>query len=239
MARTIERDTTDSGTPVPTRGTYAIAANTLVFKGEQVGLDADGRAMRAGPLSTGCVLVVGKASHTVDNRNGSELGGAAGAADLEVEFGAFGWNNSESADEIAADDVGKVCYAVDEETVALTSQSSTLPPAGFVTEVRDGQVFVAQSPAFAKSAEAAALADAGVALQKRTVTVGHADLTDADTSEDESIGAALPANARVLGTTIKLATPFSGITGPITVDIGSSGDIDALVDGAKDRKSVV
>ncbi len=227
-----DRMTKDIGSPVPCRGTYPIAANTRIFKGSMVALDSAGRAIPATTLAGGAVRVIGKASHQLDNRTGSELGGAAGAADLEVEFGVFGWGNSADADAIAADDVGKVCYAADDQTVALTSNSGARAPAGFISEVRGSDVYVVMSPAAASTAEAVALAGAGVSIQKRTVTVGHADLTDADTSEDENIGAALPANARILGVAIKLATPFAGITGPVTVDIGSSGDIDALVDGA-------
>lgn len=232
-ALSIERETPGTAALVPARGTYPIAANTRIFKGSQVALDSSGRAIPATTLAGGAVRVVGKASHTLDNRTGSELGGGAGAADLEVEFGVFGWENSGGGDAIADDDAGKACYAVDDQTVALTSDGGARTPAGFISEVgEDGKVYVWQSPAAAKIAESGALADAGVSLQKRTVTVGHADLTDADTSEDENIGAAMAANARILGVTIKLATPFAGITGPVTVDVGSAGDIDALVDGA-------
>jgi hypothetical protein len=223
---------TDFAGLVPARGTYGVKANVYPKKGGMIALDSAGRAMPAGALAGGSVRVVGKSSATIDNRTGSELGGAADAAQLEVEFGVFGWDNSADADAIANDDAGKPCYAVDDHTVALTSQSGTLPYAGIIEEVRDGQVYVWQGPHVAAIAEAVALAGAGVALQKRTVTVGHADLTDADTSEDENIGAALPDNARILGVAIKLATPFAGITGPVTVDIGSAGDIDALIDGA-------
>lgn len=219
--------------PTPARGTYPIAANVQIFDGAMVGLNASGQAMPADTIANGCVQIVGKSSAHYDNRTGSLLGGLAGATDVEVEFGVFGWVNSAGADEILATTVpGTVVYADDDQTIALTSQSGTIVAAGIFTELRDGKVFVWQGPHVATLAESSVLADAGVSLQKRTVTVGHADLTDADTSEDENIGAALPANARILGTNIKLTTPFAGITGPVTVDIGSSGDIDALVDGA-------
>lgn len=70
-------------------------------------------------------------------------------------------------------------------------------------------------------------------IAKRTVTVGHADLTAAALTEAVNIGTALPANARILGVAIKLATPFSGGgASAVSVDIGSSGDADAIVDGA-------
>ena len=232
MALSKNRMTSFAGL-MPARGTYPIKANVQIFKGAQVALDSAGRAMPAGALAGGSVKVVGKSSAHYDNRTGSALGGSAGAVDVETEFGTFLWENSDAADEIAADDVGKPCYAVDDTTVALTSQSGTLPCAGYISELdENGNVYVWQSPAVCAMAASASLADAGVSLQKRSVTVGHADLTDADTSQDFSIGAALPANARILGVDLHTLTAFAGITGPITVDIGSSGDTDALVDGA-------
>lgn len=71
--------------------------------------------------------------------------------------------------------------------------------------------------------------------QKRTVTVGQADLTAAvnGTAQAINIGAALPANARIRGAQLKLATPFTGGgASAVTVDIGTAEDVDAIVDGA-------
>jgi len=70
-------------------------------------------------------------------------------------------------------------------------------------------------------------------IQKRSLTATHATITAAAGDETLSIGAALPANSRILGVSIHTVTAFSGGTvGDFTVDIGSAGDIDALVDGA-------
>jgi hypothetical protein len=74
---------------------------------------------------------------------------------------------------------------------------------------------------------------AGASVQKRTVTVGHADLDAAALTQAIDIGEDLPANARILGVAIKLTTAFSGGgAAAVSVDIGSSGDVDAIVDGA-------
>jgi hypothetical protein len=84
-------------------------------------------------------------------------------------------------------------------------------------------------------AEVKPLADDAYAarVQKKTLTVGHADLTDADGSQTVNLDTALPANARIVGVNVKLATPFSGGTASaVSVDVGSAGDPDALVDGA-------
>jgi hypothetical protein len=222
-----------SATPLPSRGTYPIKANVQIFKGAKVGLDSSGRAMPADTLANGTVQIVGRSSGHYDNRTGSTLGGAAGACDVEVEFGVFGWENSATAAIASTTVPGSVVYAEDDETTSLTSQTATLIAEGIFTELRDGKVYVWMGPHVATLAESSVLADAGMTVSKRTVTVGHADLTDADTSQDINIGAALPANARIVGVDLHTFTAFSGGTvSALAVDIGSSGDVDALVDGA-------
>ena len=67
-------------------------------------------------------------------------------------------------------------------------------------------------------------------IQTRTVTIGHADLTDADGEQSINIGAVLPANAMILAVDVALATPFSGGTATLVLlNIGTSGDPDAIV----------
>lgn len=145
MSLSLERMTKFAGV-TPARGTFPIAANVRIFKGALVGLNSSGQAVPGTTISGGCVAGVGKASATYDNRTGSELGGSAGAVDVEVEFGVFQWENSESSDEIAEDDVGKVCFVVDDQTVSLTNNTDTRGIAGFVTEVRDGKPYVFMGP---------------------------------------------------------------------------------------------
>lgn len=81
------------------------------------------------------------------------------------------------------------------------------------------------------TAEAAILALQGGAIQKRTVTVTHADLTDAVAGEAQAIniGAVLPANARILGRELTGLTEFSGgSVASCTLSIGGT-DADAIV----------
>ncbi len=131
---------------LPCRGTYPIKANVRIFKGSQVGLDSAGRVMPADTIANGCLEIVGKASATYDNRTGSVLGGAAGAVDVEVEFGIFKWANSAAADAIAAANVGQVAYAVDDQTVALTSNGGLRPVAGVICEIESSAPYVWQGP---------------------------------------------------------------------------------------------
>lgn len=84
---------------------------------------------------------------------------------------------------------------------------------------------------FESSVEFSNAATTGI-VRKASLAIGHADLTDADGSQTLTI-ATLPAGAQVLGVNVKLATPFTGGgAGSVTLDVGSSGDADALVDGA-------
>jgi hypothetical protein len=67
---------------------------------------------------------------------------------VKVRSGIFGpFDNSSSADAIANDDAGKVCYIVDDATVALTSGSATRSIAGTIYKV-DGnsKVWVSVDP---------------------------------------------------------------------------------------------
>lgn len=77
---------------------------------------------------------------------------------------------------------------------------------------------------------ASAALDAGK-IQKRTVTIGHADLTSAANGEAQAIniGAALPANARIIGRELTGLTEFSGgSVSSLTLSIGGT-DADGIV----------
>ncbi len=146
MALALERLTKFAGV-TPARGSFPIKANVKIYKGAMVALDSAGRAMPAGVISGGALTAVGKASATYDNLTGSALGGAAGAIDVEVEYGVFAWASATGGgDDIASDDVGKVCYMKDDQTVALTNGTDTRGLAGFITEVRGSDVYVYMGP---------------------------------------------------------------------------------------------
>lgn len=181
-ALALERLTPSAGS-YPSRGTYPIRANVLIYKGSQVGLDSSGRAMPANTIANSCVRIVGKASATYDNRTGSALGGAAGAVDVEVEFGIFQWANSDS---IAAADVGKACYAVDDQTVALSDSGETRPFAGIILEVVDSKPYVFQGPSVLAPASSASLDSPtkGLHMVRGASTANIADLSAASTTID-------------------------------------------------------
>ncbi len=132
----------------PSRGSYGIKANVQIWKGSLICLDSAGRAMPGGTIASGALFAVGKASASYNNLTTSPtLSGAADACQVEVEFGDFGWVNSGAGvDAIAAADVGKTAYVVDDQTVSLTSNGGLRPVAGVITEFRASVPYVLSSP---------------------------------------------------------------------------------------------
>lgn len=90
--------------------------------------------------STATTLVaLGIFTETVDNSTG-----AAGDKSAPVDRdGWFKFANSASGDLIARDDIGKDCYIVDDQTVALTDGGATRSKAGKIRDVdADGGVWI-------------------------------------------------------------------------------------------------
>lgn len=111
-----------------------VKASTLIYAGALVALNA-GLAV---PASTATGLkVIGRAEHRADNS-----GGADGAIRVKVGCGCYRFANSASGDLIAAADIGSLCYAVDDQTVAKTDASATRSVAGTIFDVDDQGVWV-------------------------------------------------------------------------------------------------
>lgn len=193
-----------------------MAASTTIYQGGLVAINSSGYAVPAS-ATTGLVHA-GVATETKTNS------GSAGAAYIKVRSGIFRLGNK-GGDLIDQADVGRSAYIEDDETVRATSSGTSV--AGRVIAVDSAGVWVQCGLA------TAAVDAADAVVEKRTVTVGHADLTDADTSQTVNIGAVLPANARILGVSVHTVTAFSGgSVSALALDIGTSGDVDAIVDGA-------
>lgn len=113
----------------------SLAAAVLAYAGALAVRDAAGNIK---PGVTGLGLKgLGRFRDTVDNSSG-----AAGDLSAGVEIGVFRFDNSASADAIAAADIGKACYIVDDQTVAKTDGAGTRSVAGIVADVDDNGVFV-------------------------------------------------------------------------------------------------
>lgn len=112
-----------------------LAAAVKVYAGAILMRNAAGYLV---PATTATGLVgVGRAEQQVDNTSGS-------AGDLTVNFrpGAFRYANSAGGDELTIADIGTACYAVDDQTVAKTSDTSSRSLAGILVDVDDLGVWV-------------------------------------------------------------------------------------------------
>jgi hypothetical protein len=118
----------------PAHGTFPIAANTLILKGTLVAKNASDQAV---PPGAG-FPIVGVAEATYDNRTGSSNGGAAGAVDVELSYGVFGYLLDGSS---ATPSPGDVLFAVDNQTVS-TDPTGSRGVAGICSEVRADQAGV-------------------------------------------------------------------------------------------------
>lgn len=128
-----------------------VAAAAHIFAGGLVAVNASGFIVPTSADET--LKVFGRAEAEVDNSGGSN-----GDLSVEILRGVFYFENS-ATDAISRADIGKVCFAEDDQTVAQTNASGTLPAAGLVLEVDSygvlvavGQQGLAANPAAAREA---------------------------------------------------------------------------------------
>lgn len=134
-ALTADRDTLELASSISQRHAQVGADSTQFYKGGIVCLDqADGK-MKKGTTST-TLICMGRCEENV-------LTGTSNTRKINCRSGIFKYGNSAAADLIAADDIGKDCYIVDDQTVALTNGTSTRSKAGKIYDVdSDGGVWV-------------------------------------------------------------------------------------------------
>ncbi|WP_372605598.1 hypothetical protein [Actibacterium sp.] len=141
--------TKDRATPQKADGikSGSVAAASLIYGGAIVMRDAAGNLV---PGQTALNLIgIGRAEERVDNSTG-----AAGDLALRYRPGTFRYANSAAADEITAADIGAVCYAVDDQTVAKTDGTLTRSPAGIIEDVDAQGVWVRFDEGLTKTAAA-------------------------------------------------------------------------------------
>jgi len=125
------RNTSQDGTQ-PTCGSVVlgIAATTHIFEGSLVARNAAGTAVPASALNTS--VVVGVADAEYDNTLG-----LANALNVKAKCGVFWFVNGGTSITVA--NIGQQCYALDDQTVQLTSgpvaTPGTLPVAGKIVRV--------------------------------------------------------------------------------------------------------
>lgn len=122
-----------------------LAAAAKVFAGSLVMRNAAGYLTK-GATATACTGV-GRAECLVDN-----TAGAAGALTLEYRMGNFLFANSAAGDLITIADMGKLCYIVDDQTVAKTDGIATRSRAGIVDGIEANGVWVRIDEALTRAA---------------------------------------------------------------------------------------
>ena len=123
-----------------------VAASVKILGGSLIMRNASGYLTK-GATATGCVGV-GRAEKTVDNTSG-----AAGTVSVEYRLGSYLFANSAAGDLITIAEIGKVCYIVDDQTVAKTDGTGTRSRAGIVDGIEaSGGVWVRCDEALARAA---------------------------------------------------------------------------------------
>lgn len=105
---------------------YPVEANTSIFLGGIVALNAAGNAVPASATTTvaNALKVVGRAERVVNGipgENALNNPGAAGAISIAVRKGVFLYSTDGS---VGAAQVGQVCFALDDNNVTATDRAS-------------------------------------------------------------------------------------------------------------------
>lgn len=125
-ALTGARNTEEYGTgPVARRTSGTIASGQTIYKGALVGRDASGTIVNVSADPT--IVVQGIAIGPDESLTAGET--------CEIDHGARWFRNSTGANAITVAHIGDLVYAADNQTMSLTNQSGTLPPAGKVLAV--------------------------------------------------------------------------------------------------------
>jgi hypothetical protein len=140
-ALSIERRTPElNGSAVlPKVHSIKVKAATKILAGALVAIDSTGYLVNASE-ATG-LIACGVADETCDNTSGS-----SGDKRCRVLSGVFKFKNSSSSDAIAQANLFGLCYAADNQTVALTSNSGARSVAGIVFQIDSDGVYVLVMP---------------------------------------------------------------------------------------------
>jgi hypothetical protein len=148
-----------------------IAASTIIYQGAVVAVNTSGYVVPGAADPT--LKVLGWSRGRIDNS-----AGAAGAEKVPICRKPIRLANSGAGvDALTNADVGEYCYLADDQTAARTSAGGDRPVAGRVAHVDSSAGVLVE---FHNT-------DAG-STPVLTATVGHADLTDADTSQAITLG---------------------------------------------------
>jgi hypothetical protein len=128
----MDRSTDQLGTPdvvLPVLLSFPVEANTQLYAGGMVAINAAGNAVPASALNT--LKLVGRCERDVNNLTGAGPGlGTAGAQNVLVHQGVFFYNCPDSS--ISGANVLAPCFAVDDNNVSLSDAGGVRPYAGVI-----------------------------------------------------------------------------------------------------------
>ena len=139
-ALTANRETPRRASPDDRRLAYAPVASDEFYIGGIVAVDTADSKLKPGATSTTLVAV------GVCAERYTSPASVPSTKYVKLMTGTHRFDNSAAADLIALDDIGKVCYIVDDQTVALTNGGATRSIAGRIEDVDSSGVWVSFRP---------------------------------------------------------------------------------------------
>lgn len=223
------RNTVPVGNETPSSYVIGVKGSTIVYAG-LIAVLSSGYLANAS-TATGLVCV-GRFEATVDNSAGAD-----GDVTAEVRPGSYYFSNSSAGDQITAADRGQICYLVDDNTVAKTSNNGARSRAGIVLDVDATLgVLVFMSPVLAGILTLGQQLEGLGTLKKLqsgrgSLTSGAATIT----------GVTLTATSRIV---VTMADPGAGaITGMAGFDVPdasrNTGTGQFVVNAIDDSKAVI
>ena len=121
-----------------------VAADARIFAGALLMRTVAGHLAPGAAVAT--AIGAGRADIGADN-----TGGSGGAIAVDWRRGTFRFENSGGSDTITVADIGKLCYIVDDQTVAKTDNSAARSPAGVVEDIDGADVWVRMDEALTRA----------------------------------------------------------------------------------------
>lgn len=222
---------------------YPVGANVQLYPGGLAYLSGGNLLEVAAAANTdGCIPgIVTNPVHTdqLNNLTGNPFGnsGAAGAFLVEVTAGEFDFVSGSGAEAITAANIGEICYAIDDQTVGLTSSLGARPIAGKVTglDAVSGQVRVLVGFVNADEGITIAMPAAAAIAQGTIVSVNASGQVAASTLGQMPFGvcqnapAGVNAYAKVRVNGIGLVVSGAAITVGMMLESTASGQAKQLV----------
>lgn len=201
----------DRGTQLsePDLITRGAAASVTVYAGSMVSLDTSGYFRPARASQTDKVIGIAYGDRVVN-------GAVAAAKSVTVRRDKAGWFvNSGSTDAIAITDIGKDCFAADDQTVALTDGGGLRVRAGRIVDVHTTHgVLVDFRPA-----------------SPRLVAV-DVDMADASTADNEYVASPVAGKVVKISAATKVATTTADSAITTAIQPAAGGGFTAITGGA-------